>query len=119
MKYLTLLCAMALSATCNAATCNDGCPAGTNENPAGWGDTPVVKYPLTEAVFYGSGIDTSREWNICTGSTEGNVEVHMRQEILPVQYCPGEYVVVRVYMLPDGTVVKREIKRLSDGPVPI
>lgn len=119
MRILPFILSAFVCMSCFAQ--NDGTTTqiGTNEHPAGWGNTPVVKYPTTKAIFYGSGIDTGKEWNICTGATDGGVEVHMLQKILPIQNCPGDYVVVRVYTLPDGTVVKRQIRRLSNGPVPV
>ncbi|MDE6490352.1 MAG: hypothetical protein K2L49_04250 [Muribaculaceae bacterium] len=91
-----------------------------SKKPVSWGDTNFVEYPTTHAVFYGSDIDLDKEWNICTGSTDGGVEVHMTQQILPIQNCPGEYVVVRTYTDKDGKLIKRTILRLSSyGSVPI
>lgn len=75
----------------------------------------AVKYPVTTAIFYGSGIDTSREWNICTGATDGGVVITMVQRILPIQNCKGDYVVVRTYTDQSGRVVKRSLRRLSSG----
>lgn len=92
----------------------------TVSKPVGWGDVPFVKYPTTQMVFYGSGIDLNRNWNICIGNTDGGVEVHLTQQILPIQNCPGEYVVVRTYTTPDGKLIKRSLRRLSDyGSVPV
>lgn len=111
-KFLiTAVAAVMASAVCSAEN--------TSEKPEGWGDTVVETYPTTTAVFYGSGIDLSRKWNICTGNTDGGVEVHFKQEIKPVQNCPGEYVVVRRYTYPDGTLIKQSLQRLSEGSVPI
>ncbi len=87
--------------------------------PEAWGGTPYVIYPTTKAIFYGSGIDLTKDYNICTGSTDGGVEVHMTQQILPIQHCPGDYVVVRKYTYADGTFIKQTLRRLSDGPVRI
>lgn len=98
-----------------------GCSAGeTSSKPATWGNIPFINYPTTKFVFYGSGIDLDREWNICTGNTDGGVEVHLTQQILPIQNCPGEYVVVRTYTTPDGKLIKRSLRRLADyGSVPV
>lgn len=98
-----------------------GIHANENANkPESWGNTPFVIYPTTKATFFGSGIDLSKDWNICTGSTNGGVEVHLIQQILPIQNCPGEYVVVRTYTTPDGKLLKRSLRRLSDyGSVPV
>lgn len=87
--------------------------------PEAWGDVEMVTYPKTVATFYGSGVDVTRKWNICTGSTDGGVVVNMKQEILPIQNCPGDYVVVRRYTYPDGTLIKQSLQRLSNGSVPI
>lgn len=89
------------------------------KKPESWGDIRFVRYPTTKAIFYGSGIDLSKDWNICTGDTDGGVEVHMVQKILPIENCPGEYVVIRVYRDKDGNFLKKSVRRLSDGPVPI
>lgn len=71
-------------------------------------------YHVTRAVFYGSGIDTSRRWNICTGATDGGVEVHMTQHIVPIRNCPGEYAVVRKYTDKGGALIKYSVRRLKD-----
>lgn len=82
------------------------------------GDTTHIEYSVTKAIFYGSSIDLSREWNPCVGPVDGGVEVHMTQQILPIKNCPGQYVVVRDYTLPDGTLLKHTVRRLS-GSVPV
>lgn len=90
------------------------------EKPTSWGDHRFIEYPTTETIFYGSGIDVNKDWNICVGATDGGVEVHLRQQILPIQNCPGEYVVVRTHTDRDGKLIKRSTRRLSDyGSVPI
>lgn len=49
------------------------------EKPTSWGDHRFIEYPTTETIFYGSGIDVNKDWNICVGATDGGVEVHLRQ----------------------------------------
>jgi hypothetical protein len=81
--------------------------------PETWGDCQFVNYPTTQCIFYGSDIDTTQDWNICVGDTDGGVEVHMTQQILPIQNSPGHYVIVRRYTTPDGSLIKQTIKRFE------
>lgn len=71
-----------------------------------------VIFPETKAVFYGSEIDLSRKWNICTGNTDGGVEVHLSETVHPLENCPGEYVMVRKYTFPDGKIITQRLRRL-------
>lgn len=84
------------------------------------GDRAEIIYPTTKAVFYGSTIDFDGSRNPCRGSTDGGAEVHLTQQIKPIENCPGDYAVVRHYTLADGTLLKQSISRLSRlGSVPI